>query len=92
MSSAYEYDQRETKNTYRILVKMPHEIRSLDWHQWTSEIISEWILRKYVLTREREASGSELCPMVTSGKLLGVFKIHTVIGFSFIYFSIILFV
>jgi hypothetical protein len=73
-------------------VNIPHEIGSLDGHQWASEIISEWVLRKHVLTLKNKASGSELCPMLTYGKWLGVFNIHGVIGFSFIYFSISLFV
>jgi hypothetical protein len=73
-------------------VSIPHEIGSPDGHQWASEIISEWILRKHVLTRENKSSGSELCPMLTCGKLLAVLNIHRVIGFSFIYFSILLFV
>jgi hypothetical protein len=66
---------RETRNTYRILVSIAHEIWSFNGHQWASEIISEWILREHVLTRENKASGSELCPVLTYGKLLGVFNL-----------------
>jgi len=44
------------------------------------------------LTETFFLGGSELCPMLTYGKIQGVLNIHGVIGFSFTYFLISLFV